>query len=132
MSLQTSAGKAARYCVLKVLNTSRQHLEIGKYVKLGTADNLRCAPSVSGFASRNLGAGETSAGSANLIRGNNSAELAEVRAELERRLAHLGTEERHILMPVMSSWTCSVVTKRECCRAPPRGLMRLGQGTPCC
>ena len=82
MSLQASASNAARYCVLQVLNTSQQHLEIGKHVKLGTAEDiLRCATSVRGFDSQNLGAGETLAGSVNLIRGNNSAELAEVRAE---------------------------------------------------
>jgi uncharacterized protein YerC len=131
MSLEASASSAARYCVRKVLSASRQHLDIGKHVTLGTADIVRCAPSVTGFDSRNLGAGKTTAGSVNLIRGNNSAELAEVRAEVERRLAHLRTEERHILMPVMSSLTCSAMSKRECCRAPARGVMRLRQGTAC-
>jgi len=32
----------------------------------------------------------------------------------------LVTDERQILMPVMSIWTCSVLTRRECCRAQPR------------
>jgi hypothetical protein len=77
LSLQASASNAARFCVLKILNTSRQHLEIGKHVKLGTAEAiLRCAPKVTGFDSRNLEAGETSACSVNLIRGNNFVELA--------------------------------------------------------
>ena len=90
LSLQASASSASRYCVLKVLNTSRQHLETGKHVKLGTAEAfLRCASRVTGFDSRKLEAGETSSGSVNFIRGNNSSELAQVRAELERRLAHL-------------------------------------------
>ena len=40
MSLQASAGNAARYCVLEVLNTSRQHLKIGKHLKLGTAEDI--------------------------------------------------------------------------------------------
>jgi hypothetical protein len=105
LSLQASTSNAARYCVLKILNTSRQHLEIGKHVKLGTAEAiLRCAPRVTGFDSRNLEAGGTSAGSVNLIRGNNSAELAEVRAELERRLAHLVTGESQIFMPVLNEY----------------------------
>jgi hypothetical protein len=47
--------------------------------------------------------------SVNLIRGNNSDELTEVQAELEWRLAHLGTEERQTLIPVK----------------------RLGKGMPC-
>jgi len=132
MLLQANARNAARYCVLKVLNTSQQHLESGKHVKLGTTEAiLRCAPRVTGFDSRNLEAGETSAGSVNFIRGNNSAELAEVRAELEQRLAHLVIEERQILLPVMSIRTCSVMTGKECCHAPPTNFMRLGQGTPC-
>jgi hypothetical protein len=59
---------------------------------------------VTEFDSRNLEAGENSAGSANLIRRNDTAELAEVRAELERRLAHLVIEERQILMPVMNEY----------------------------
>jgi hypothetical protein len=100
LSLQASASNAARYYALKVLNTSRQHLEIGKHVKLGTAEAiLRCAPRVTEFDWRNL-----EAGSVNLIRRNDSAELAEVRAELERRLAHLVTVERQILMPIMNEY----------------------------
>jgi hypothetical protein len=80
-------------------------LETGKHVKLGTAEAiLRRVLRVTGFESRKLEAGETSAGIVNLIRGNNSTELAEVRADLERRLAHLATEERQILMPVMNEY----------------------------
>ena len=37
LSLQASKSNAARYCVIKLINTSRQHVEIGKYVRLGTA-----------------------------------------------------------------------------------------------
>ena len=40
----------------------------------------------------------------NSIRGNNSTELAEVWAELERRLAHLVAEDRQILMPVLNEY----------------------------
>ena len=105
LSLQTSASNAARFSVLKILNTSRQHLDIGKHVKLGTAEViLRCAPKVTGFESRNLEAGETSACRVNLIRGNNSVELAEVQAELQRGLAHLVAEKKRILMPVMNQY----------------------------
>jgi len=78
-------------------------------------DILPCVPSAREFDSRNVGAGETSAVSVNLIRGNNSAELAEVQPELERRLAHLRTEERQILIPIMSNWTCSAMTKSQQC-----------------
>jgi hypothetical protein len=34
MSLQNNVSNATRYCVLKVLNTSRQHLEIRKHVRI--------------------------------------------------------------------------------------------------
>jgi len=55
LSLQASKSNAARYCVLKILNTSRQHVEIGKHVKLGTAEAiLQRAPRVTGFNSRHL------------------------------------------------------------------------------
>jgi len=104
LSLQASASNAARFCALNILNTSRQHLETGKNVKLGIVDALlQRAPKVTSFDSRNLEAGETSACSVNLIRGN-SSELAEVQAELERRLAHLVTEERQIFMPGMNEY----------------------------
>ena len=43
MSLQNNVSNAARYCVLKVLNTSRQLLEIGKHVRLGTAESPSAA-----------------------------------------------------------------------------------------
>ena len=105
MSLQASKSNAARYCVLKVLETSRQHVEIGKHVKLGMAEAiLQRAPRVTRFDSQHLEAGGTSAGCVSSIRGNNSTELAEVRAELERRLADLVAEDRQILMPVLSEY----------------------------
>jgi len=60
LSLLTSKSNAARYCVLKILNPSRQHVEIGKHVKLGTAEAiLPCAPRVTGFDSRKIEAGKT-------------------------------------------------------------------------
>jgi len=105
LSLQTSKSNAARYCVLKIHNTSRQHVEIGRNVKLGTAEAiLQCTPRVTGFDVRNLEAGGTSAGRVNSIRRNNTTELCEVRTELERRLAHLVAEERQILMPVLNEY----------------------------
>jgi len=58
LSLQASASNALRFCVFKILNTSRQHVEIGKNVKLGPAEALlQRAPKVTGFESRNLEAG---------------------------------------------------------------------------
>jgi len=72
LSLQASASNAVMFCVLKILNTSRQHVEIGKNVKLKTAEALlQRAPKVTGFDSRNLETGETSACRVNCIRGNN-------------------------------------------------------------
>ena len=74
-------------------------------MKLGTAEALlQRAPKVTGFDSQNIEAGETSACRVNFIRGNNSAELAEVQAELERSLAHLVAKDRQILMPVMNEY----------------------------
>lgn len=55
---------------------------------------LLCSHRVSGSDSRNPGAGETSACSVNVIRGYNSEELAGVQDELERKITHLGIEER--------------------------------------
>ena len=105
LSLQASKSNAARYCVLKILNTSQRHVGIGKHVKLGTAEAiLQCAPRVTGFDSRHLETGGTSEGCVNSIRENNSTELAEVRAELEWRLAHLVVEDRQILMPVLNEY----------------------------
>ena len=43
LSLQASTSNVARYCVLKTLNTSRQPLEFGKNVKLGTQRPFRSA-----------------------------------------------------------------------------------------
>ena len=105
LSLQASVCNAASYCVLKILNTSRKHLEVGKNVKLGTAEAiLRCAPRVIGFDSRNLEAEGVSNSRVNVIRRNNSSELAEVRTELERRIAHLAIEDSQILMPVLDNY----------------------------
>ena len=74
-------------------------------MKLGTAEAiLQCAPRVTVIDSRRLEAGGTSAGCVNSIVGNNSTELAEVRAELEWRLAHLFVEERQILLPVLNEY----------------------------
>ena len=105
LSLQASKSNAARYCVLKILNTSRQHVEICKHVKLGTAEAiLQCTPRVTGFDSQNLEAQGTSAGRVNSIRRNNTTELGEVRIKLEQRLAHLVVEEQQVLMPVLNEY----------------------------
>jgi len=80
MSLQKSANNASMYCVLKGLNTSCQHFEVVKHVKLGTAEAiLPCAPKMKRFDSRNLGAGDVLACSVNLIRGNSSDVLGKFR-----------------------------------------------------
>jgi len=53
-------ANAARYCIFKIPNPSRQHVEIGKHVKLGTAEPiLPCAPRVTRFDSRKIEAGKT-------------------------------------------------------------------------
>ena len=57
---------------------------------------------MAGFDSRHLEAGGTLEGCLSSIREDNSTELAEVRAELERRLTHLVGEDRQILMPVLN------------------------------
>lgn len=101
MSLQKSASSTAMYRVLKGLNTSRQHMEVVKHVKLDTVEAfLPCAPKMKRFDSQNLGARDISACSVNMIRGNNS-DSAEVQAELAWRCADLGAEERQTLIPVM-------------------------------
>ena len=98
LSLQASVCNAARYCVLKILNTSRRHLEIGKNVKLGTAEAiLRCASRVTGFNSRNTEAGGTSNSIVNVIRENNSSEFG-------RRIAHLAIEDKQNLMPFVDNY----------------------------
>ena len=61
-------------------------------------------PRMKRFDSQNFEAGETTAGSVNLIRGNNSSKLEVVRAVLEWRLANLVIEERQILMPVTNEY----------------------------
>jgi hypothetical protein len=82
LSLQAIASNSVRFCVLKILNTIRQQLEIWKNVKLGTAVALlQRAPKVTGFDSRNLAAGETSVCRVSFIRGNKSVELVEVQAQ---------------------------------------------------
>jgi hypothetical protein len=49
-------GDTAKYCVLKVLNTRRQYLELGKHIHLGQAEPLRWAPPVeAAFDLRNPG-----------------------------------------------------------------------------
>jgi hypothetical protein len=51
--------------------------------------------------SRHSWAGGTLAGRVNFVRGHNSAELQEVRAQLERKLTYLGISDSQILIPVM-------------------------------
>jgi transposase InsO family protein len=114
LSLQDSQSNAARYCVLKVLNTSRRHLEVGKHVRLGTAEAiLPCAPRGVGFDTRHSGADGTSAGRVHVVRGHNSAELRVVRTELERKLAHLSAEESQILIPVLNQYEDLFCNDRE-------------------
>jgi hypothetical protein len=53
---------------------------------------------------RSLGAEGASTSRVNVIRENNSYELAEVRTELERRIAHMAIQDRQIMMPVLDNY----------------------------
>jgi hypothetical protein len=44
MVMAVSKGNTAKYCVLKVLNTRGQYLELDKNVCLGQAEPLRWVP----------------------------------------------------------------------------------------
>ena len=102
-------------------------------MKLGTAEGiLQCVPRVTRFDSQYVEAGGTSASCVNSIVVNNSTEMAEVRTKLERRLAHLVLEERQISMPVTNEYLDdTVMALRECYHTLTKGLVSLGQGTPC-
>ena len=86
-----------------------------------------------GFDSLNLEAGGTSTDCMNSIRGNNSTELAEVRAELERRLPHLVAEDRQTLMPVLNEYLdpfCNDIEGVLACTTKGSHEIRTGDALP--
>jgi hypothetical protein len=98
-------GNSAMYCVLKVLNTRGQHLEVGKNVPLGQAEPLRwassavarvdlCNPGLTGTADRRISA----------LGGKSSQELTDKRAQLEMKLEHLSPREKQTLLPVSEEY----------------------------
>jgi hypothetical protein len=88
-------NNTTRYCILKVLNTRRQHLELGKHVPFGQAEPLRGTPPVgAGRDSRHPGPRKTANHRISSLNGKNSRELIRVRKRSERKLEHLTPEER--------------------------------------
>jgi hypothetical protein len=98
-------GNSARYCVLKVLNTRGQSLEVGKNVPLGQAEPLRWIPPVdTGVDLRNPGATGTPDLQISSLSGRNPRELIEKRKQLEGKLEHLSSGEKQILMPIIEEY----------------------------
>jgi hypothetical protein len=95
-------SKSARNCVLKVLNTRYQYLEVGKHVPLGLAEPLRWTPAVdSGGNLQNsvlTGAADLRISS---MSGRNYRQLREKREQLEWTLEYLSPGEKQILLLVI-------------------------------
>jgi hypothetical protein len=100
--------------VLKILNNSRQHVEIGKHVKFGTTEAiLWFSTRVTGLDSQSLEEGEASADSVTLLGVLILTICVEVRTELEQRLVQLATKERQNLMQVTSEYTYLFFNDKE-------------------
>jgi hypothetical protein len=98
-------GNSARYCLLKVLNTRGQYLEVGKNVPLGQAEPLRWSPPVdAGSDLRNPGMTGMADLRISSLSGRNSRELIEKREQLEMKLEHLSQGEKKILLPVIEEY----------------------------
>jgi len=65
----------------------------------------------------------------NFIRGNNSADLAEIQAELERSLAYSVAKDRQILMPVMNEYLDLFCNEKEGVKpCTTKGFHEIGTG----
>jgi hypothetical protein len=95
----------AKYCLLKLLNTRKQYLELGKNTQLGQAEPLRCTPA-SGmrFDSRPQEKDGVADGKINSISGRNPRERREVEDELNLKLNHLTKQEKQALFPVIKEY----------------------------
>jgi hypothetical protein len=122
-----------RYCILKILNTRGQHLELGKNVPLGQAEPLSCTPPKgAGIDFRSTGLRDMAAHRISSLTGRKSRGLREKRNQLEGKLEHLSPTEKHTLLSVlMIIWISFVMRNPECCQAPQKAITRFGQGTLC-
>jgi hypothetical protein len=94
-----------RDIVLKVLNTRRQYLELGKHTHLGQAEPLRWAPPVeAGVDLRNPRLEGTADLRVSSLSERNSRELTGVREKLDRKLGHLPAEEKQALLSVIEEY----------------------------
>jgi hypothetical protein len=98
-------GNSARYCVLKILNTRGQYLEVGKNMPLGQAEPLRWAPPVeAGVDLRDPGLTGATEFRINAVSGRNSQEVREKREQLGMKLGHLSPREKQTLLPVIEEY----------------------------
>jgi hypothetical protein len=98
-------GNGARYCVLKVLNTRGQYLELGKNIRLGQAEPLRgIPPEKAGVDFRYPGRKGTADLRVSSVSARDAQELKEVREKLEQKLDHLSETEKQVLMPVIEEY----------------------------
>jgi transposase InsO family protein len=98
-------GTGARYCVLKVLNTRGQYLELGKNIRLGQAEPLiGVAPEQAGVDFRCSGKKLKGGPRISSVSTRNAQELREVRQKLEQKLVHLSTKDKQALLPVIEEY----------------------------
>lgn len=94
-----------RYCILKVLNTRGQYLELGKNIDLGQAEPLRgVPPEQAGVDFRCSGKKITRDLRISSISARNATELRDAREELEQKVDHLSTKEKQALLPVIEEY----------------------------
>jgi hypothetical protein len=120
-------GNGARYCVLKVLNTRGQYLELGKKYTLWNAEPLRrIPPEQAGVDFRYPGRKEAADLRVSSVSTRDAQELREVREKLEQKFNHFSEKKKQVFLPVMEE-----SLDLFCC--PPRqmAVTRSGQGIPC-
>jgi hypothetical protein len=90
-------GHATKYCILKLLNTRRQYLELGKHT-FRTGRAVSVGPSAeAGVDLRNPGLVGTADLRVSSLSGRNPRELTEVQEKLD----HLLIKEEHTLLSVI-------------------------------
>jgi hypothetical protein len=103
-SQERGEGMMSFYCILEVIDTSIDNVEIGKNVKLGDGEPLE-SWEVSVAESHVYGNMKVASGKGGArVRDDQETSHAELTRDIEHKLGHLENTERDVLIPVMREY----------------------------
>jgi hypothetical protein len=136
LSREQCDGKqeTARYCLLKMLNTSGRYFGLGKNVRVGNAEALiRYESAMAGTELVDSDREEVTSHMISVLRERSVGDAQEARVQIGRKLSHLTKRERDTIVPVLEEYVdlfCNEATGVLPCTTKGYHEIRTGDALP--